>query len=44
MTLKLKESKNLDSDNNQIKDDLFLQNLKQIMDENPRLYSKLAKL
>lgn len=44
MTLKLKDSKNLDSDTGQIKDDLFLQNLKQIMNENPRLYSKLAKL
>jgi len=38
----LKKSKNLDS--SQIKDDLFLQSMKQIMDENPRLYSKLAKL
>ncbi|MDH2906992.1 MAG: hypothetical protein PXX83_02720 [Candidatus Nitrosotalea sp.] len=42
MTLKPKESKNLDP--SQIKDDLFLQSVKQIMDENPRLYSKLVKL
>lgn len=39
----LKESKNSDS-NSKIEDDLFLQNMKQIMDENPKMYSKLAKL
>lgn len=42
MALKMNESKNLDSCNDH-KDD-FIQNLKQIMDENPNLYSKLAEL
>jgi hypothetical protein len=43
MALKIKESKNLDSDDHK-DDDSFMQSMKQIMDENPRLYSKLAKL
>jgi hypothetical protein len=42
---KVKGSTKSDSDKIEIKDDdLFLQNVKQIMAENPRLYDKLAKL
>ena len=42
MAEKVKES--MKSDKIEISNDLFLQNMKQIMDENPRLFSKLAKL
>lgn len=44
MSHKAKGSAKSNSDKIEIKDDLFLQNLKQIMAENPRLYDKLAKL
>ncbi|NHH98748.1 hypothetical protein DYY66_0612 [Candidatus Nitrosotalea sp. FS] len=41
---KVKGSMNSRSNKIEISNDLFLQNMKQIMDENPRLFSKLAKL
>ena len=44
ITDKVKESMNSHSDKIEISNDLFLQNMKQIMGENPRLFSKLAKL
>ena len=44
MAHKAKESTKPDYDKIEVNDDLFLQNVKQIMDENPRLYDKLAKL
>lgn len=44
MALKIKESKNLNPSDDHKDDDSFMQSIKQIMDENPRLYSKLAKL
>lgn len=40
----VKGSMNSPSDKIEISNDLFLQSMKQIMDENPRLFSKLAKL
>lgn len=45
MSHKAKGSAKPNSDKIEIKDDdLFVQNMKQIMAENPRLYDKLAKL
>lgn len=44
ITDKVKGSTNSHSDKIEISNDLFLQNMKQIMGENPRLFSKLAKL
>lgn len=44
MADKVKGSTNSPSDKIEISNDLFLQSMKQIMDENPRLFSKLAKL